>query len=275
MDSLNHPIAIDTTQIDEYGYYYFYQIREADYLVKARLRSISAEYGNFIPTYYGDSHIWNEADIMSVDSENWSYHINLITSEGINDGAGSIQGQILYDTNTITTTYAPAENIELVLLNNEEKFLTCRLSDLEGNFGFNNLEYGTYQIYPDVTGILSDPLFVTVSENSENNYNLVIQPEYITFGLREGGEETPVTDCTVYPNPVKESASMHLVLEKNARINLIITDLKGAIISEDEYHLNRGSHRLNLPTAQLSKGVYQIMLYSGTARPASLKMIKL
>jgi len=160
IDSVDQPVPIDTAKIDEFGYYYFYQIREADYIIKSRLAANSVEYGNFIPTYYGDDHIWNNAGVLHVNGENWTYHINLITSDGLNNGTGNIQGQILYDTNTITTDYTPANDIEIILLNGSNTCLTCKLSDLDGQFDFNNIAFGTYQIYPDVTGIKSDPMYI-------------------------------------------------------------------------------------------------------------------
>jgi hypothetical protein len=156
-------IPLDTTTIDTLGYYYFYQLIEGKYTTKARLHEESAYYGQYIPTYLGNTLVWEESEEVTMDHTNWECNINLIQSEGIPSGYGRIDGLMMYDTSQVNSPLMPAGDVEVVLLGVEGAHITCRVSDLLGGFHFSNLAYGTYQLYPDVAGVPTSAMFITGS----------------------------------------------------------------------------------------------------------------
>lgn len=269
-------IPIDTAVIDTLGYYFFYQIIEGDYIVKSRLQVSSIHYGDFIPTYYGNSYVWDEADIIELREEGWGYHIDLITSDGINNGDGQICGTIGYDTSSLTTNYIPAENIEIILLNNTSICLNCKLSDLEGYFRFGEIAFGTYQIYPDVTGIHTEPMYITISEEEPGNEEItvVIQDEEITFGIDETGSEFIEDFGNVYPNPVKDQARLNIFLKKSGMVNVFILDQKGQLIWQKALQMNKGQVQYLFSTAAFSAGIYTIGVVTEDEFLFSRKFIK-
>ena len=276
MDSTDYPIPVDTTVIDTLGYYYFYQIIDGEYTVKTRLTRESEYYGQYIPTYYGNSYNWEEASVFNVDNNNFALHVDLLKSEGTNYGSGQIKGQILYDTNTVTTTFAPAGNIEIILLNGTDICLTCNLSDFDGEFIFGDLEYGTYQVFPDVTGIKAEPMFITISEDTpgEQPFNVVIQREQITFGI----DDEPVIEeasASFWPNPVIDRAKLSFTLERSSALDVYVTNQTGQVVLKQNFMLTKGKQTLDIDLGHLSQGMYHIIaMPANGAQPLTIRMIK-
>jgi PKD repeat protein len=276
IDDTEYPSPVDTAAIDTLGYYYFYQVIEGNYIVKTRLARESEKYGQYIPTYYGNSYNWQEASVIELDENAWNYHVDLLTSEGTESGIGQITGQILYDTNTITTTFSPAQNIEIILLNGTSACLTCNLSDLDGNFSFGDLEFGTYQVFPDVTGIKAEPMFITISEDTpgEIPFNVVIQREQITFGIEDNpaiAEET----INFWPNPVIGQATFSFTLEESAAVSIRLANQGGQLVMHEDFTLTKGKQSLELDLSSLGSGIYYLIAEFPGGKPISVKVLKL
>lgn len=276
IDSAENPLPLDTAIIDTLGYYYFYQVIEGDYMVKTRLTKESERYGEFIPTYYGNSYNWQEASEINLENNNFACHVDLLQSEGTQIGSGQIKGQILYDTNTVTTTFSPADNIEIILLNGTNICLTCNLSDLEGYFVFGDLEFGTYQVFPDVTGIKAEPMFLTISEDTpgEAPFNVVIQREQITFGI----DDTPnlvAESISFWPNPVRDRATFDFKLEKSSPVTIFMVGQSGNVVMKEILMLPRGDQSIEIDMQGLSAGIYNLVAKTTSGKPVSVKIVKL
>jgi hypothetical protein len=262
-DEFNNIVPLDTTQIDQLGYYYFYSVPAGKYFTKARLQPTAALYGQYMPTYYRNAYDWNDAaEIIVESSDNWECDIWLRPSPGIEQGNGRIIGQISFDTSLVNRTPVPAEDIEILLLNLQGTFLTCGLSDGNGQFNFGSIPYGTYQIFPDVTGISTTPMYVTISEENpeQNDVNLVIFPNEITFGVNENISAFVGSTMLLYPNPVHDQARISLEMKKSSRLNILVTDLAGRLVVNQEYQLSPGSQEIILNVGKLPAGVYQVTL---------------
>jgi hypothetical protein len=264
-DSENNLILLDTTSFSYLGYYYFYALPAGKYLTKARLQASSNLYGQFMPTYYGDVFDWQEGqEIVFTDSDtnNWNCQISLLPSVGITSGEGQITGQIIYDTSLVERAPIPAGDIEILLLNGQGASLTCRLSDMEGNFYFSNIPYGTYQLFPDVAGISTTPMYVTISEDTplDNEVSMVIYPQQITFSISENNSTYIDEAFLIYPNPVSDQAKISLEVKKASNMTVMITDLTGRIISRQEEQLSQGSQEIILPVGNLPAGFYEVLI---------------
>lgn len=262
-DSQNRLIPLDTTQIDTLGYYWFYQLPEGKYLTKARLASGSVMYGQFMPTYLGNVFDWNYAEeIVLTEADNWECDISLLPSSGIDAGAGRITGQIIYDTSLVERSPIPAGDIEILLLNGQGESLTCRLSDMEGNFSFANIDNGTYQLFPDVAGISTTPMYVTISEDVPvpGDVRLVIYPQQITFSVPEHISAFVNQAFLVYPNPVSDQARISIVVLKASNMTVMITDILGRVICKQNSQLPQGSQEIILPVRDLPAGLYEVVL---------------
>ncbi len=68
---------IDTAVFNEqYGHYYFYQLLEGEYFVKADIPASSSAYDTFFPTYYSDEFFWTEADTIFHNITNLTMTLN-------------------------------------------------------------------------------------------------------------------------------------------------------------------------------------------------------
>lgn len=276
-DENEHLVPIDTTEIDTLGYYYFYQLPVGKYLTKTRLQASSVLYGQFMPTYLGNVYDWAQAKSVFLTNDNWECDITLIPSIEAASGKGQIIGQIAYDTSRTTMAIIPAGDIEILLLNEQGFNLSCGLSDMEGYFIFSNLAYGTYQLFPDVAGVHTSPMYVTITEEkpSASDVSLVILPGEITFSIHE----QPVSDFIgqvfqLYPNPARDHARINLLMKKSSDLILLITDLQGRTISKQAHHLNIGANELTLDLEFLPAGYYQVILIPEDYKITSGKLMK-
>jgi PKD repeat protein len=264
-DQENTMYLMDTASFSYLGYYFFAALPSGKYLVKARLQASSELYGQYMPTYYGDVFDWQEAtEIVLTDSDtnNWNCFINLRPSVGLTSGEGQISGQIIYDTSMVERAPIPAGDIEILLLNGQGESLTCKLSDVEGNFNFGNIPFGTYQLFPDVTGISTTPMYVTISEGDpmDKEVNVVIYPQQITFSISEHNSTFIDKAFLLYPNPVSDQARIKLEVKKASNMSIMITDLAGRVISQEKEQLSQGSQEIILPVGNLPAGVYQVLI---------------
>jgi hypothetical protein len=256
-------IPIDTTFIDTLGYYYFYQLLEGKYTIKVRLDEESVSYGQYMPTYLGNTLSWEQAEHITLDATNWECDINLIRSEGIPFGKGVIVGKMLYDT-LISHPLVPAHDIEVVLLGAEGSHITTKMSDLQGDFEFSELAYGTYQLLPDVAGVPVLPVFITISEEDPvaEDFSLVISPFDVTYlGIGDPEESTTLLN-NLYPNPATEWINLEMEMEKAADVEVMILGPMGRCLSTQSYALDKGEQKLIINLSMLSSGYYQVLIKS-------------
>jgi hypothetical protein len=263
-DKDNNLILLDTTEVNTLGYYYFYEVPVGGkYITKARLQESAALYGKYMPTYFRNAYDWNDAEeIIINDADNWECDIWLRPSSGIESGDGRILGQISYDTSLVIRTPVPAEEIEIMLLSAQGNFLTCNLSNGEGYFDFSNIPFGTYQLFPDVAGISTTPMYVTISEEKpvENDVILVIFPNEITFSVKENTSDFVDNAMLLYPNPVTDQAKIAFEVKKTSNMSIMVTDITGRTVYCKENQLQQGTQEIILPVHDLPAGMYQVIL---------------
>jgi hypothetical protein len=230
-----------------------------------------------MPTYFGNVFDWQDAqEIVLSDDDNWECDISLIPSVGITSGVGQIIGQITYDTSLIVRTPIPAGDIEIILLNGQGASLTCGLSDIEGYFSFANIDYGTYQLFPDVAGISTTPMYVTISEDTPlvSDVSLVIYPQQITFSIPENISTFIDQAFLIYPNPVSDQARISLQVLKASDMTVMITDLLGRVICRQDNQLPEGSQEIILPVRDLPAGFYEVLIIPEDKVMVSGKFLK-
>jgi PKD repeat protein len=277
-DDHNNLIPLDTTRIDTLGYYFFMAVPVGEYITKTRLEANSVYYGQFMPTYFRNAIDWTDATEISMDDEdNWECDIALRPSAGLASGMGEILGQISYDTSMVVRTPIPAGDIEIVLMDEKGGCLTCSLSDAEGYFLFNDLAYGTYQLFPDVAGIPTTPMYITLSEENPSigDISLVIFPGEITFSINENVSAFIDNAFLLYPNPVTDQARLSLEIKKETTATVLITDLSGRTVYSQENQLPAGSQNIILPVRDLPQGMYQVTIIPEDRVLISGKFLKL
>lgn len=274
--------AVDTTEVQEiigsnneiiYAYAFHFLI-EGDYMVKAQLTPNSEYYGEFIPTYYGDEIFWQDAEVIHHVEDNDSYDINIVPSYDYIPGEGHINGNISFFNEF--SENQPALDVELVLSDSDGNFIKYDYSNHSGEFRFDELPHGLYNIYPDLTGFSCEPFDVLLDEDSPVADSVVIV-------LNEADTNTAVEEITseyidaissVYPNPVRDMARIDISLKESSNFDIYIYNQIGQKLFHRHYMQASGEYSLPLDLSDMPKGYYTLQLISEDKVSFTAKIIK-
>ena len=262
IDSSRSFIPVDTAYFDTLGYYYFYQVPEADYLVKAQPTVESEYYGTMLPTYYGNRLFWEDAQSIHLSSTGWEYDIHLQQGEGLDSGNGFVNGNISFFNHAKSGGEIPAEGITVYLMNNEHIYLGYRYSDSLGYFIFSQIAYGEYILVPEITGVHCDEVSIEVN---------AIQPEVdsITIVIIDGEASLSIPEQKKYYQtgienlwPVPASETLHVSINSIVSGNMLwqVTGTGGAVLLQGTTYIKEGSNCLNIDTGNLNPGFYVLQL---------------
>jgi hypothetical protein len=246
-------VDVFSDMIGELGYYEFSGLSAGNYLVKAEPSPNSQYYGDYLPTYYGDVLHWEEATVIHLTQNTDGAQIHLVEAVSAPQGPGSISGTI--------ENSGRAEGIPVILRTAETAIITYSASD--GSYNFTNLAYGTYDIFAEIAGKSITPQAITLNEASparEGINMLIMGNEIIFLGIAESDvfETLPY----IYPNPVKDQASIMINLKKNSAVSIQVIDPSGRVAFEEVYDVT-GQVILPVDLSKLSNGIYLMKIESG------------
>ncbi len=138
----------------------------------------------------------------------------------------------------------------------------------------NNPEFS-----PSVDTIVSDTLVTLVlsdttywwrvcaidSANNKSDWTETRNFRVLTSGIEEnqGSPAILYLSLSIYPNPIKSSATIRYTIPNKSRISLLLYDAVGRLVKSFENgERNRGVYRVNLSSTELSAGVYFAALRS-------------
>ncbi len=247
---------VDTTSIDSVGYYWFSNVYQGTYAIIAELSPNSSMFGQYMPTYYGNTIFWSSASLITLGQPINPYNIDLQVSIPPFAGPGNISGTITTGSKLFGSG-APLPNIEIMLLDMSNNPLILDYSDASGNFSFSNLPYGTYKVYAEVGGINTNPAVITLNAAApnSNNVSLLMTSSGITIGI-ENHETISVNK--LYPNPASDNLSLELNTLKSGSVTMIISDILGNEVLANTSALTTGSNKLNINTSELTPGSYSL-----------------
>lgn len=258
IDSAQHFTAIDTVSFDTLGYYYFYQVPEGDYIVKAEPMKESEYYGILLPTYFGNSMYWEDAELIELKSTSWEYNIKLEKSSGLFEGTGGISGNVKYiNSGRIYNDYL-ARGVNMYLLDENDNIHTCRYTDDLGDFGFNSIELDTYWLYPEITGITAERIKVELTNSIPvvDNININILTTSISYVFPNKDNPNDFVGKP-YPNPVSHNLTIPLSSVSGKEVSYDIYDSFGHLISSGKLS-STYNDGYNVSVSNLESGMYII-----------------
>jgi PKD repeat protein len=256
-------IPIDTMVFDTA--YWFYQILDGEYIVKADLHPESIYLDQFMATYYGDVLQWQEADTIFHDSNDFNYDIHLMPVGEQYIGPGNVAGSIIYDP-TGKDGGGPACDMELLLYNSYDEPVICCHSNEDGEFDFSQVVMGTYKIHVEVTGKQTYPLQITINQNnlSLDGIQFIINSSSVNGWINSINER--VFDASigeVYPNPAQSFAFIDLNFPEQTDLEIKIYSISGKLIRNIESMEYQSAYKLQLEVADLPSGMYYLAFSSG------------
>lgn len=251
--------AVQTTQIVANGHYVFHA-PAGNYFLKAALSPGSLYYANRLPTYYQHDLFWNQATVISLTT-NMNRSINLI--EGNNPGGpGFVGGLVTQGANKTSAPGDPVEGVQIMLLTMNDEPVQYTYTNSAGEFSFEGVAYGTYQVYGEMLNLTTIPAIITISANTPvvSDIGLLVTSSEVTTGVYEPAVINESSVGQVFPNPFKGDATLNISLSKEARVAIRLFDIAGRQVYVDMMNLSAGVQQINLPVATLNAGIYSLTL---------------
>ncbi len=260
----NDMTLIDTAIFnDTLGFYLFPQMIEGEYIVKADLCPSSIQFNHFMTTYYSNQTLWTDADTIFHNYNNCEYDIALVPVTQSFTGDGNVSGTIIYGFDSDKGKNFPAENVEILLLNESLEPVICSHSSEDGTFEFESLDFGDYYIHAEVTGKYTNPVKVSLTQSSPEIGDIMLTiGSYSVNGnvnaIQENGWDLNIG--MPYPNPATDI--LYLDCDLNLSDNALITifNIKGQQIKRFKLNDTGILTSVQIDTRDLTSGIYFLRL---------------
>lgn len=254
------------TMIDSMGSYIFTNVPQGDYHILAIPFSINGDTTMWMPTYYGDVFFWQQAAVVSLGTALPAYDINLVSGNGAIPGLGLINGNII--ANGLKSSMV---GVPVMLMNTNNQPLEVRRSNSQGSFDFSNLDFGTYIIWPEVHGVTTQPTTLILSEDSPSAQVTLKLDGTSISGIDDNNSLSYVSQ--VYPNPVKEDASLQMTTINPITLNISLINSTGQVVYQQESAIN-GTKNITLNASELPAGYYTLRVVTEEGNVTQRKFIK-
>lgn len=252
----NQLTAVDSMLVDSGNYYFFGPLVCGEYFIKGAANAGSQYYGNHIPTYYGNSPFWSFAQTITLGQVNAQVTADVFLIASSNPGGpGFIGGNVSQGANK-TDPGDPLGGMQVILFDLSGNAIGYTYTDGNGEFGFSNLAYGSYQVYVEQLGVDTDPAYVSIGPDqpSVDNLQIFASETLISTGINEFDFEGAISE--VYPNPVGSDASINFNLETEVLVSINVLDLTGRTISTASRSISSGENQVRLDVDGLTEGYY-------------------
>ncbi len=238
------------------GGYEFCNVPNGKYLVKAFLTPNAPQYANYLPTYYGNSLFWSFATDILVTNNVQQIDIWLIAGNNPG-GPGFVGGYVSQGANKMQAPGDALQDIQVMLLDMFDNPVQYIFTDEEGRWSFNNVAYGTYQVYAEVPGKETIPYIVTIGEQqvSVDNIMLYVETEQIISSVN-GIDNIFNGGISVFPNPASRQLFVETNLKQQAEVNISISDIAGKNIFSETANIPSGTYTHSINIGEEKQGLY-------------------
>jgi PKD repeat protein len=246
---------IDSTQIQQdssgFSYFLFSQLAYRNYMLKAVPHG--AGMNTYFETWSFSAFNWQDADVISVNGPQNQALIILKKIEVISSGGNAtISGTIK------TSSGQMISNAKVFLLSTDSLIVDMQRSNQLGYYEFNNLALGSYLVYPEIDGIQTQ--VVPVSLNMQNpSYHLpefIVGNAMISTSLQDAHRHSQLD---IHPNPFTNR--INLIRDYAGHTgHIIIRNTEGKIVYRKT--IARGEKTMDLSLFDLPKGIYLLSYIS-------------
>jgi PKD repeat protein len=245
-------VPVDTAHFTFLGYYTFLNVLEGNYIIKAGLTGGSAHYSEFIPVYSGDNAKWQTSVPFTLNQNSFYNDLHLIPANDSLTGSAILKGSVVH-----MDDYQKLCSAEVLLYSEEMNPVRSVLTDPEGAFEIGGLPYGTYYLYPEITGKFARLLMVTVDSNNQiiSDIQLDVYDNELTGTIPNPGKTGSLVG-NIYPNPGTDV--FHFTMGSPAAMNIRIElySCTGMKLSVKSYVINQGRNILSMPLHDIVNGLY-------------------
>lgn len=154
----------------------------------------------------------------------------------------------------------PLEGINVMLFDLAGNAIAYTYTDANGEFSFDGLAYGGYQVYAELLNYTTIPAVVTISadEPMVEGMNIFVTENLISTGISETDFESLIGN--IYPNPASDVATLSINLDEAFAVNVMVVDLTGRTISSKAVNLLPGINTHQLSVEGLGSGYYMLRI---------------
>jgi uncharacterized repeat protein (TIGR01451 family) len=255
INNLHHAVA--TVAVAANGTFAFYNLENGTYLVKAVVTNAEMH-----PTLF---HTWYETAISVLEasaiiiSQPGIENIQLTMVDGlVADGNYTIEGRILSKTGDDETP-VPAAYVDVVL-KQDGIIVAVTMTDQNGNYTFEGLPAGTYDVFVEVPGYDQEiTAKITLNDGNQSqddvNFTIWITDDRIITDVEIIGN---TFDLKMYPNPSQGMVNIDMTWNDIRKVEVSVFNLVGAKVFSKEFQAG------NLINFDLSKQVTGMYLVSAS-----------
>ncbi len=252
-----HLVPVDSLFFTNLGYFWFTGVKEGKYFLKTGLVESSVRFANYLPAYHGDCLHWTDADTLFVDQDIFNLTIQMVQAKPMTLGNGFIHGNILIEQNNGVTI--PMEKGQVVLADASGVPYSCTYSSPSGEFFFEYIPQGEYQIFGEYTSRFSQKIDLLLDENSPNADSLELKLFASISGI---DNPYPIqTDIvTVYPNPVNMILNVRITEKQTEAVKMHIYNHMGQCMMTEEWIFPSGKFQHEINVSELPGAIYLITI---------------
>lgn len=254
---------MDEREFWKFGYYWFVNKLEGDYLLRIDLNEGSLDFDSYSPSYFENSCDWRNANTFNLNnSDQFALDINMHRLSDLNNGIGSISGNI-YDAEYCETQIDLSHQI-VKLFNSENNYVAFEYTDESGEFEFSSLAFGSYILKAEVTGSLSTSDFADINSSNPFSENHILEIDCDSYvGVEEN--ETVNSDFevrSIYPIPANDFVNVKIYSVQNKNIEFELLDIMGRLVETNLFTISSGENIVQLNIQSLQSGLYVFKIKS-------------
>ncbi len=275
------------TVSDEAGFFKFDALLPDTYILYAFPDTLDADAG---ACYYLGDLQWNESNMIEVDGNVYDVDIVLpALVQGFNTGDGHIGGVFDMPDNPFKgrdfychswlsegsdNDYCDGglSNVGLLLLNaTKQRVLGFALTDYAGEFSFNNLPFGTYQVMADLPRYgrgMCEEITLSAEQPAVEGLHLFVNREGRVC-MKYPNEVAALAQLHVYPNPTEDLLTVS-GLDANAVYKVFVQNSLGVTVLSDVQVSSNLLGELQMSVGGLPAGMYCICVKGDS----DLRMVK-
>jgi PKD repeat protein len=239
-----------TATTNSNGLFNFNNIPDSDYIIEV-IPEIPFDYytPQILPTYYPNALFWSNAQFAIPEQANI---INYVTNATINYGTQTITGQFNDPDENLT------QKPTILLLDYNNNPVTFSTTQSNNSFELNDLDEGIYQVYPQLSGFITTPINIEITDNEESLHvvfdvtNTEIIPAVTNINELQ-------SNIKVYPIP----ANKIITISSKSKIDgFEIYNVQGQLVQRI-HKINSNSFTIN--TEHWELGLYTIKIVGKVA----------
>ncbi|MEM7373257.1 MAG: PKD domain-containing protein [Bacteroidota bacterium] len=265
LDTVAGSLTLIDTSLITIDFYYFSDVDTGDYLIKAALDPSSAFYADYLPTYLGDVLFWQNASSVTVtDTGTFPPAITLIAGNNPG-GPGFIGGLVSQGANK--TSGDPIAGIVVLLFDMNDNPIGQTVTDINGEYLFSNLAYGSYKLYLEIAGKIGDPILLSLDETNPSVAEINVLVDDDSWSLMTTSVDIQLSGPKIllYPNPVQNQLQIDVKVEQTKEVSISVLDILGQELVRLPAHRIQEHHLFSIPTDKLPRGMYFVRVQSETA----------